>query len=104
MKEDLLMKHLKSRPQELKGLKPTLIKKAKDYVYSKIEFYVKDNSLYIKMTGPGEKAKWFVLENYKNHTALEVISECAGWGRCFEDGILELWQLNDLKFGWIVGE
>lgn len=95
------MKHLKSRPRELKGLKPSLIKKTKYYIYSKVEFYIKDNSLYIKITGSGVKAKWFVLENYKNYTALEIISKYAGWGRHFEDGVLELWKLNGLKLGWI---
>jgi len=94
------MKHLKSRPKELKGLKPSLIKKAKYYIYSKVEFYIKDNSLYIKITGSGIKAKWFVLENYSKYTALEVIN-MVSWGRHFEDGVLELWKLNGIKLGWI---
>jgi hypothetical protein len=43
------MKLLKSRPKELKGLKPPLVKKDVEYGYSKIEFYIKGNNLYIKL-------------------------------------------------------
>ena len=95
------MKHLKSRPKELKGLKPSLVKKDKEYKYSKIEFFIKNKNLYIKLSGYKVKTKWFVLENYKNYTALEIISKYTGWGRHFEDGVLELWKLNGIKLGWI---
>lgn len=95
------MKQLKGRPQELRGLKPTLIKKGKDYIYSRIEFFVIDNILYIKITGAGVKVKWFILENYNQYTALEVINK-VNWGRHFEDGILQLWKYEGLRLGWLV--
>jgi len=95
------MKHLKSRPRELKGLKPSLVKKDVEYGYSKIEFYIKGNNLYIKLTGHG--TRWFVLENYSKYTALEVIN-MVSWGRHFEDGILEIWKREGIKLGWIKEE
>jgi hypothetical protein len=95
------MKQLKSRPKELKGLKPKLVKKAKDYDYSKIEFYVTDNNLYIKITGSGVKAKWFILKNYKSYTALQVI-DMVDLGRHYVDGILQLWKERNLNLGWVV--
>lgn len=95
------MRHLKSRPKELKGLKPSLVKEDKEYKYSKIEFFIKNKNLYIKLSGYKVKTKWFVLESYGKYTALQIISKYTGWGRHFEDGVLELWKLNGLKLGWI---
>lgn len=94
------LKYLKSRPKELKGIKPCKIKKEKDYVYSRIEFYTTDNILYIKMTGQSVKTKWFLLEDYKQYTALQV-TDIVNWGRHFEDGILELWKSKGLRLGWL---
>lgn len=96
------MKKLKGRPTELRGLKPDIIKREKDYVYTRVEFFIKDDSLYIKFTGHKTRAMWFVLENFRNYTALEAAKMIIG-GRHFEDGILEVWKNERLEFGWMKG-
>lgn len=96
------MKKLKSRPAELEGLKPCVAKRAKDYVYTRVEFFIKDDSLYIKFTGYKEKAMWFALENFRNYTALEAAKMIIG-GRHFESGILEVWKNEQLEFGGMKG-
>jgi hypothetical protein len=95
------LKCLKSRPKELKGLKPFLVKEDKEYKYSKIEFFIKNKNLYIKLSGYKVKTKWFVLENYGKYTALQIISKFYDCGRHFEDGILEIWKREGIKLGWI---
>lgn len=42
----------------------------------------------------------FILQNYKEYTALEAIRKVDG-GRHFEDGILKIWNDNGLDLGWM---
>ncbi len=93
------MKKLKNRPKELKGLKPDTTKRARDYFYTKVDFFIKDKNLYIKFTGHKVKVQWFVLRNFRQYTALEVFKKISDGGRHFEDGILTIWKNERLEFG-----
>lgn len=99
------MINLPGRPKELKGMKPNLVKTAGRYIYPRIEFYKKDDDIYIFFRSALTKkypSRWCKIKNYKQYTALNIISKY-DLGRHFEDGILQMWKIEGLKLGWING-
>lgn len=97
----MLIKQLDKRPKELKGLKPDLIKKAKDYYYDNIHFFINGENLYIKMEGYKVKTEWKKIENFKQYTALDILRNTE-LGRHFEDGVHELWLNQGLDLGYML--
>jgi len=99
-----MIKHLPKRPKELKGLKPDLVKTAERYLYPRIEFYKKDDDLYIFFRSIFTKrypSCWCKIKKYRQHTALDIISKY-DLGRHFNDGILQMWKSEGLKLGWMI--
>ena len=96
-----MIKQIKGRPKNLKGIKPIISKKA-SYAYSRAEFFINSGNMYISLSGAGVKKIWFIISSYKMHTALEILTT-VNWGRHFEDGVLDIWHKEGLDFGWSVG-
>ena len=92
-----MLEPLKSRPKELKGMKPTVSTKAKDYYYSITDFYIYEDAVYINWHGYRVKGQWAKIDSYKKYLACDVIRNCPDMGRNFEDGVLKLWHREGLN-------
>ena len=109
VKEDTTLKagvmtYIDKRPSVLKGKKPDLTTTSKDYSHPRIDFYKSNNDLYIFMRTSVPKiepSRWYKIENYKQHTALDVIRD-VDLGRHFEDGIFKIWKEEGLDFGYVL--
>lgn len=94
---------LAARPKALRGREPDLRTWDKGYFYTRFDFYINKNNLYVYMFPSSRKLKniWFVLQDFRKYTARNVIVMADnGLGRHFEDGILKLWKDQDLEMGW----
>ena len=96
---------LAARPKALRDRKPDLRTWDKGYFYTRFDFYISKDNLYVYMFTLSRKRKniWFVLQGFREYTARDVIAiEDNGLGRHFRDGILKLWKIQNLDIGWHV--
>lgn len=70
----------------------------KGYICPTITLAVKDDDLYIRLQRYDRKAFYWLIEGYKNYTALKVLSVCS-FGRHFESLVLSFWKENNLRIG-----
>ena len=61
------------RPKCLKGIKPTLTKKDKDYLYAKYDLYEVGRDFYLSMSGSTVKKIWFFVHAYRLYGAYEMV-------------------------------
>lgn len=97
-----MLQQINKRPKALKGLKPDIVAKDTEYMYTRFEFYIRENDLYIKMQGKYLPLVWFEVVNFKDYTYLDIVKQFDG-GRHFEDGLLKVWDTYGLDSGYKVG-
>ena len=61
------------RPKRIKGMKPTLTKKGKDYLYTRYDLYEDGNDFYLSMSGSTMKKIWMFVHAYRLYGAYEMI-------------------------------
>lgn len=90
-----------SRPKALKGLEPTLRVKDSARLYSRFDFYVVGNQLYVYQRSSWELSNYYLIINgFRQRTALQVISALPIMGSKFESGLLRIYKEQGLNLGW----
>lgn len=83
----------------VKAVPPTLTTKDNGYLYTRIDFYVAGEDLFVKLSGRYMPTRWNRVSKFKQYTALEVMA-FVDWGRHWEDGIQKLYHQLDLDLGY----
>lgn len=83
----------------VKNTPPFLSKFDSGYLYTRIDFYVAGEDLFVKLSGRYMPTRWNRVSHFKQYTALEVMA-FVDWGRHWEDGIQELYHKLDIDLGY----
>lgn len=61
------------RPKIIKGVRPTLTKVDKGYLYSRYDLYELDRDFYLSMSGSTVKKVWMFIHGYRLYGAYEIV-------------------------------
>lgn len=98
-----MIRILKSRPHEIKGMKPTIITKDSGYLYTTYELYDLGESFVLSANGSVVNKKWVCVHKYRQYGAyqlLELLDPADGelHARHLEDLILKFYNSKNLSF------
>lgn len=95
---------LSKRPASLKGLKPDERVKLDTMHYKRADVYVVGADVFIYWQGffKGSKNRWFVIEDFKTYTALQVLHDLNSFDNpSFSDMIFKVWKMHGLQTGYV---